>query len=180
MDPLDDPDARLMAEVAGGDLAAFERLVIRNQKSAWSLAYRFLGNAADAEDAAQEAFLRILRAAPGYRPKAKFRTFLLSVTGNICRDMLSKKRPLVLEETGDLRDLAPDPGEVLEGRERTGGLRRALGALPAKQRLALLLRHYEELSYEEIAGALHTSTKAVDSLLQRARRTLQELLAETG
>jgi len=177
MNFLEDPDARLMAEVAAGNLDAFEQLVMRHQKSAWSFAYRFLGNAPDAEDVVQEAFLRILRAAPRYRPAAKFRTFLFSVAGNLCRDCLSKKRPVALEEAACLRDPAPDPAGILETRECAAAVRSALEALPAKQRLALLLRHYEGLSYDEIAGALRTSAKAVDSLLQRARRTLQQRLS---
>ena len=178
MNFLEDPDARLMAEVAAGNLDAFENLVMRHQKSAWSFAYRFLGNAHDAEDVVQEAFLRILRAAPRYRPAAKFRTYVFSVVANLCKDCLSKKRPVALEGAACLRDPEPDPDGVLQARDRTAAVRSALAALPAKQRLALLLRHYEGLSYDEIAGALRTSAKAVDSLLQRARRTLQELLSD--
>jgi RNA polymerase sigma-70 factor (ECF subfamily) len=178
MNFLEDPDARLMAEVAAGNLDAFEQLVMCHQKSAWSLAYRFLGNAPDAEDVVQEAFLRILRAAPRYRPAAKFRTYLFSVVGNLCKDHLSKKHTVALEEAAFLRAPEPNPEGMLGTQERAAAVRSALEALPAKQRLALLLRHCERLSYDEIAGALRTSAKAVDSLLQRAKRTLQEILGE--
>ena len=178
MNFLEDPDARLMAEVVAGNLDALEQLVIRHQKSAWSFAYRFLGNAPDAEDVVQEAFLRIFRAAPRYRPAAQFRTYLFGVVGNLCKDRLSKKRTVALEEAASLPDPRPDAGRMLEIRERAIAVRRALDALPARQRLALVLRHYEGLSYDEIAGALRIGAKAVDSLLQRARRTLQELLSD--
>jgi len=177
MNFLEDPDARLMAEVAAGNLDAFENLVIRQQKSAWSLAYRFLGNAPDAEDVVQEAFLRILRAAPRYRPAAQFRTYLFSIVGNLCKDRLPKKRAVFLEEAALLRDPKPDAGETLESRERSAAVRSALDSLPARQRVAVLLRHYEGLSYDEIAGTLRISAKAVDSLLHRARRTLQQRLS---
>jgi RNA polymerase sigma-70 factor (ECF subfamily) len=178
MNFLEDPDARLMAEVAAGNLAALAQLVIRHQKSAWSFAYRFLGNAPDAEDVVQEAFLRIFRAAPRYRPAAQFRTYLFGVVGNLCKDRLSKKRTVALEEAASLRDPEPDARRMIEIREHAAAVRRALDALPARQRLALVLRHYEGLSYNEIAGALSIGAKAVDSLLQRARRTLQELLSD--
>jgi RNA polymerase sigma-70 factor (ECF subfamily) len=177
MNFLEDPDALLMAEVAAGNLDAFENLVIRHQNSAWSLAYRFLGNAPDAEDVVQEAFLRILRAASGYRPAAQFRTYLFSIIGNLCKDRLSKKRALFREETALLRDPKPDAGELLDNREREAAVRSALDSLPARQRAAVLLRHYEGLSYDEIAVALRVSSKAVDSLLDRARHTLQRRLS---
>ena len=85
-------DEELMLAVRAGDLAAFEHLVVRHQSSAWNAAYRFLGDAAEAEDLAQEAFLKILDAAPRYQPTAKFRTYLYRVVTRLCLDRLQRYR----------------------------------------------------------------------------------------
>jgi RNA polymerase sigma-70 factor (ECF subfamily) len=167
---------RLVAAGAG-DLEAFRELVLAHQRSAWGLAFRFLQDAAEAEDVAQEAFLRILEAAPRYRPTASFRTYLCRVVTRLCIDRSEKKHPEYTDEVPDLADPAPGPEESLATREREERVRDALGALPANQRAALILRHHEGLSYVEVADALATTTKAVEGLLGRARATLQDLLA---
>ncbi len=89
----DDIDTTLMIRAAEGDLAAFEQLVRRNQAGAWAFAWRFLGDAAEAQDIVQEAFLRIYQAAPRYRPTAGFRTYLYRVVARLCLDWKAKKRP---------------------------------------------------------------------------------------
>lgn len=160
-----------------GDLEAFRELVLGHQGSAWGVAFRFLQDAAEAEDVAQEAFIRILEAAPRYRPTASFRTYLYRVVTRLCIDRSQKKHPEYTCEFPDQVDPLPGPEESLAAREREGRVRQAISALPANQRAALILRHYEGLSYAEIADALDTSTKAVEGLLGRARATLQSLLA---
>src|SRR6516164_3585667 len=87
-------DEELMTAASAGDLRAFEQLVQRHQSSAWQAAYRFLGDATEAEDIAQEAFLKIFDAAPRYQPTAAFRTYLYRVVTRLCLDFAQKKRPL--------------------------------------------------------------------------------------
>jgi RNA polymerase sigma-70 factor (ECF subfamily) len=169
----EDRDALLMVRAAEGDSGAFDELVIRNQSAAWALAVHYLGNAAEAEDIVQEAFLRLLRAAPRYQPTARFRTYFSRIVVRLCLDFRAKKRPAYREALPDNADTARDPEAVLRNEEIAKELRRALEDLPPAQRMALLLRHLEGFTYLEIAEAMSTSAKAVDSLLQRARHALR-------
>ena len=169
-------DEELMTAVRAGDRAAFEQLVRRYQALAWGAAYGFLGDAAEAEDMAQEAFLKILDAASRYRPVAAFRTYLYRVVTRLCLDHVQKKRPIYTRALPDLPDGQPSPPDVLVGRERRHGVREALDGLPPNQRMAVVLRYYEGLGYAEIAAALETSAKAVERLLARARSRLETLL----
>jgi RNA polymerase sigma-70 factor (ECF subfamily) len=171
-------DEELMLAVAKGDLEAFEQIVLRHQKNAWSAAYRFLGNHMEAEDVAQEAFLKILCAAPRYRPTASFRTYLYRVVTRQCLDRARKARPVV---ANDLPDSVTDSPSILNemiGRDRAHAVRRALDSLPPRQRMAIVLRYYEGLAYREIASAMLLSQKAVERLLARARNTLETLLKD--
>lgn len=165
-----------MARVAAGDLSAFEELVVRNQSDAWVLAYRYLSDPVEAEDVVQEAFLKLLKSASRYQPKASFRTYFSRIVARLCMDFRSKKRPVysnVLPESADPRD---NPEAHLQNKEAGGELRRALADLPPAQRMAFLLRQVEGFSYSEIADAMDISPKAVDSLLQRARQSLSTRL----
>ena len=166
-------DEELMLAVARGDLEAFGELVRRHQRSAWNAAWRMLGDAAEAEDAAQDAFLKILDAAPRYRPTASFRTYLYRVITRLCLDRLEKKRPQYMDRLPAAPSTDPGPPETLARQEAGEAVRRALDTLPPRQRAALVLRHYEELSYQEIADAMGTSVKSVERLLGRAREALQ-------
>jgi RNA polymerase sigma-70 factor, ECF subfamily len=169
-------DEELMHAVQQGDLSAFQQIVLRHQQTAWRVACRFLGDATEAEDVAQDAFLRILKAAGSYRPTAKFETFLFQVVSRLCLDRATKKHPIYVEKVPEAAAEGASPGEVLEQAERDQRVRRALDGLPANQRLAAILRYYEELSYQEIAVAMGVSPKAVERLLARARGTLALLL----
>ena len=171
-------DEQLMRAVADGDIDAFGEIVRRHQRSAWNAAWRLLGDAAEAEDAAQDAFLKILDAAPRYRPTASFRTYLYRVVTRLCLDRLQKKRPIYVDRLPPCASDDPSPPEVLARQEDERAIRRALDALPARQRAALILRHFEDLSYQEIADAMDTSVKAVERLLARARDALQPILKE--
>jgi len=159
-------------------MTAFGELVRRHQTSAWRAAYRLLGDAAEAEDAAQDAFLKILDAAPRYRPTASFRTYLYCVVTRLCLDRLQKKRPIYVDRLPPRASDDPGPPDVLARQEQEKAIRRALDALPARQRAALILRHFEDLSYQEIADAMDASVKAVERLLARARDALQASLKE--
>lgn len=171
--PVEDRDAQLMVRAASGDLAAFEELVIRNQSAAWTLAFHYLRDAAEAEDIVQEAFLRLLKAAPRYQPTARFRAYFNRIIVRLCLDFRSKRHPVYRESLPEGADTAKDPEAVLRNEEIANELRRALDDLPPAQRMVLLLRHLEGFTYSEIAEAMSTSAKAVDSLLQRARQALR-------
>ncbi len=166
-----------MLAVAGGDREAFRELVLAHEHAAWSVAYRFLRDAAEAEDAAQEAFLRIFQAASRYRPTASFRTYLYRVVARICIDRAEKKHPVYTDTVPDVADPSPTPAEDLAAGERTDLVRRALDALPPKQKMAVILRYYEDLDYSGISRVLEVSVKAVEGLLGRARAALQVSLA---
>jgi outer membrane protein len=172
--PADDTDTTLMVRAAEGNLAAFEELVRRNQEKAWGLAWRFLGDASEAEDIVQEAFFRVFKAASRYRPSARFRTYLFQIITRLCLDWEAKKRPEYTDSLGSIPDVIPDPEGLFSQNELSEAVRKCLAELPSNQRLVIVLRHYEGLSYEEIADILNVSAKAVDSLLQRARDTSAE------
>ena len=185
-----DPDTKLMLDFCAGDLAAFRRLVERNQAVVFKLAARYLGDAVEAEDVAQDVFLRVHGAARDYRPSAKFTTWVYRITVNVCLNRLrsAKARPTVSLEAGneDLGEGAIDvastdaetPSSRLEHRELESKIREALDALPEPQRAAVLLRRFDELSYEQIAEVMETTVPAVKSLLSRARRSLKSSLSK--
>jgi RNA polymerase sigma-70 factor, ECF subfamily len=170
-------DEQLMQVVAGGNLDALSELVLRYQSLAWKMAYRFLGDAMEAEDVAQESFLRILEAAPRYRPTATFRTYFYRILTHLCIDRSRKKQPAGIEDIPEAIDQSFGPWESLIERERRVQVRIALDALPPNQKAAMILRHYEGLSYSEIAQILGVTPKAVEGLISRAGTSLQALLS---
>jgi RNA polymerase sigma-70 factor (ECF subfamily) len=169
-------DEELMLAVRAGDLAAFEQIVIRFQGSAWTVAYRFLGDASEAEDVAQQAFLKIFGAAPRYQPEATFRTYLYRVVTRLCLDHANKKRPTYRQDLPEVSDAGLSPLDGIARQELRQDVQRALDALPSKQRLTVIWKYYEGLSYAEMAAALNTTVKAVERLLARARETLGKRL----
>jgi len=171
-------DEDLMLAVSEGDLAAFEQLVLRHQDGAWRVAYRYTGDATEAEDLAQEAFLRILDAAPRYRPTATFRTYFYRVLTRLCLDHRRKKRPVLADRFPTTEDRSPSPSQQASRAERDSAIQVALAALPARQRTATILRYFEGLSGSETAEALDVSPKAVERLLARARETLADHLKD--
>ncbi len=166
-----------MLRVAKGDLGAFEEIVRRHQQTAWRVALRFLGDANEAEDIAQEAFLRILAAAPRYKPSATFSTYLFRVVSRLCIDHARKKRPNFDNSLPETVDPSPDPATVLAQKDRDELIRQALEVLPVRQRMAVILEYYEGLKYDEIAKAMGTTPKAVERLLSRARGALKTRLS---
>lgn len=167
-----------MRAVQHGDLSAFEQIVLRHQAVAWNTACRFLNDPAEAEDVAQDAFLRVLDAAPRYQPTARFRTYLLQIVMRLCLDRVRKKRPLYTDTLPDAPASGASPSGGLLDRERNQMVRQALDKLSAQQRLALILRYDEELSYQEIAAVLQVTPKAVERLLARGRAALGALLSD--
>ncbi|PYK31857.1 MAG: RNA polymerase subunit sigma-24 [Verrucomicrobia bacterium] len=183
----DAEDVRLMQLVAAGDTTAFERLVERHQALVAGTVARMLGSNSDVEDIAQQVFIRVWKSAARYVAKAKFTTWLLKIARNLVfNEMRRAKRhphvPVQIEPEADeipLKDeqtSAPD-ATLLES-ELQGAIERAIGLLPDTQRMALVFRRYEELSYEEIADVLDLSVPAVKSLLFRARTELRERLKD--
>ncbi len=169
-------DEDLMLAVANGNMDAFGELVRRHQRSAWNVAWRMLQDPTEAEDAAQDAFLKIFEAAPRYRPNASFRTYLYRVVSRLCLDRLRKKHPIYTDRLPPSVSAEPGPPEQIGRQETAADVRQALDALPPRQRMALVLRHFEELSYKEIAEAMDTSVKSVERLLSRGRKELAEAL----
>ena len=166
-------DALLMADTGRGGREAFAALIRRHQHAVLAIAYRFLGDRSEAEDVAQEVFLRLWGAAPRYRPDKPLPAFLRTLTVHLCLDRRRKARPLVLMD-----DLEPagsqNPEAELDAAERRRALSSALSRLPSAQRMAVVLFHMEGLSVREVADLLETSPKAAESLLSRARSALRE------
>lgn len=171
-------DEELMERTATGDKAAFGELVRRHQQSAWSTAYRLLHDASEAENIAQEAFLKIFRNADNYRPTAAFTTYLTRVVTRLCYDRWEKYAPDYVDPDSDLEP-APETenplGELVQSEEKSA-VREALSELPDRQRVAVVLNHFENNSYREIAEVLESTEKAVERLLARGRRKLREKL----
>jgi RNA polymerase sigma-70 factor (ECF subfamily) len=182
------PSEDLMTSIAEGDEDAFEILVNRHQTSVLNLAYRFVGDRTQAKDLAQEVFLRVWQAAKTYKPDAKFTTWLYRITANLCFNELKSARrrrwfqfrrsnednERSIEET--FSDGSPTAEDLLLEKERSRQISDALQSLPDSQRMALVLKRYDDLSYAEIAQIMGCSVSAVESLLVRAKRSLQEKL----
>jgi RNA polymerase sigma factor (sigma-70 family) len=179
-------DVRLMGLVARGDTASFEKLVERHQSLVAGTVARMLGSNSDVEDIAQQVFIRVWKSAARYVPRAKFTTWLLKITRNLVFNELrrSKRRahaPIYSETTAEEIPLKnesnPAPDESLLEMELQEAIETAIGELPETQRMAVVLRRYEEFSYEKIAEILDLSVPAVKSLLFRARTELRVRLA---
>ena len=169
-------DEELMSDAARGNLLAFEQLVRRHQASAWNAAFRLLGNANDAEDVAQEAFLRILQASHRYQPTAAFRTYLYRILTRLCRDHRRKATPSSCPNPDEEPGQGPSPeANAVKGEERRV-VQDALESLPSRQREAVVLRYYENLSYDEVGQIMGTSRKGVERLLTKGRAALARLL----
>ncbi len=159
-----------------GDDEAFASLVEAYQTPVYNLCYRMLGNAGDAEDAAQESFFRAYKALKRYDPQRKFSTWLLSIASNYCIDQYRRRRstdtPLDELPGGEMVDDEPGVESAVVTGEQGKQLHNLLGTLAPKDRAAIVMYYWHDHSYEEIAGALSLSVSAVKSRLHRARREL--------
>ena len=167
-----------MARVARGDERAFQLLSRRHLPAMLGLARRILGNAAEAEDVAQEAFLRVWTHAPRWQPLAQFRTWLTRVVVNLCLDRKRRAPWVELEAAGDIVDSAPSAGAKAESDERERMLATAVEKLPARQRSAIVLTYGEGMSNAQVAEVLDTSVSAVETLLVRAKQNLRRALGD--
>ena len=182
----DAEDVRLMAAIGRGDTAALEQLIERHQSLVVGTVARMLGSNSDVEDIAQQVFIRVWRSAGRYVPRARFTTWLLKITRNLVFNELRRSRrraytPIQTDPQAEeipLKDeSAQAPDVSLLEEELQEAIEKAIGELPETQRLALILRRYEEYSYEQIADILELSVPAVKSVLFRARSELRTRLA---
>jgi len=183
-----------MLQVRDGDAAAFEQLVRRYQVRLVRLLVHLAPSPDQAEDLAQEVFMRVFRARERYEPGAKFSTWLFTIAGNVAHNAHRSRsrrkevpeadapRPGGEKSSGAIESMATEasglmPARMLDRRERSAMVREAIGQLGDRQRMALLLNRFEGMNYAEIAETMGMSTKAVKSLLARARVHLRNLLA---
>jgi RNA polymerase sigma-70 factor, ECF subfamily len=195
---LHDPDVRLMLQVRDGNAAAFEELVLRYQGRLLTVLSHLVGSREQAEDLAQEVFLRVFRARERYEPGAKFSTWLFTIANHVASNAL-RSRSRRKESTvgsavgGDSTPLNLDqiakaasgmmPARQIDKAETAEMVRLAIESLGERQRMALLLSKFEGMGYQDIAEAMDLSIPAVKSLLSRARVSLKEILVpymETG
>jgi len=187
-----DPDVRLMLQVREGSAAAFEALVEKHQKRLVMVLEHLVSDRTQAEDLAQDVFLRVYRARERYVPTAKFSTWLYTITHNVASNSIRKSSRrkeinLVTSPSGSmpvrpLDTMAKDksnlmPTRLADQKEMEGVIREAIQSLGPRQRMAMLLSKYEGMSYNEIAESMELTTQAVKSLLSRARGNLKETLA---
>jgi len=178
----------LMQRTAAGDMAAFEQLVEVHQRRVVGTVAKMIGDDQDAEDIAQQVFLRVWKSAANYRPSAKFTTWLFTITRNLVFNELRRRKrhptdSIDAEENAhhpskSVRETETgNPDRAFLQREMQEAIQAAIDELPEPQRLAIVLRRYEDLPYEEIAEVLNLSVSAVKSLLFRARSQLRTSLA---
>lgn len=174
----DDPDAPLVLRAGQGDHAACRLLVARYLPRLHRFAYRMTGNAADADEVAQDSFERLWLHASRWQPgAARFSTWLFQVARNLCTDRLRERRPGDAAALDALEDGSLSADAAIERTAVAASVHEAIAALPLRQREALLLCHFEELSNIEAAQVMEVSVEALESLLARARRALRTTLA---
>ena len=173
-------DDRLMERVAEGEEAAFAVLVTRWEDPVFAFLLHMLGNREEAEDLAQDTFLRLYDRAGRYRADGLFRSWLFRIAGNLARSALRRRRVLrwvrFEPATHDRPATEAGPDAALERDEVRKAVREAVARLPWRQRQAVVLKRFQGLSYREIADVLDTTVPAVESLMQRAVSALREEL----
>ncbi|MBK1635869.1 RNA polymerase sigma factor [Rhodovulum adriaticum] len=170
----EETDEDLLAAYGQGDARAARILTLRLTPRVLSFAARLLGDAAEAEDVAQEAMLRLWRMAPDWRTgEAKVSTWLFRVASNLCTDRLRRRRSQGLDSVPEPEDDTPGAEARLLTEARARALQEALDGLPERQRQAVILRHLEGLANPEIAEIMEISTEAVESLTARGKRALK-------
>jgi len=187
---ITDPDVQLMLRFKDGDESGFRKLFSKYQSRMINFCFRFCSDRELAEDLAQEVFLRVYRSAKRYQPKARFSTWIYRIAVNVCLNETRKlkkrylkqslDRPLAGEQNDRLPEYSDETQLTAEGMMVAGqqdeGIKNALHDLPEQQRVAVLLRIYDEFSYNEIAGQLSVSEGKVKTLIFRGRQQLQQTL----
>lgn len=180
-------EAIWLEKARNGNKEAFGKIIEAYQTPVYNLAYRMLNNSGEAEEAAQEAFIRAYTRLESYNPDHKFSTWLLSITSNYCIDQIRKRRALLLSID---EPLAPHPALMSDKEEAPESqlvqsqqeemVQSLLEGLEPDYREAVILRYWHELSYEEIAEVMDTSVSAIKSRLFRARKQLAEIGMANG
>ena len=187
---LTDPDIQLMLRFKEGDQRSFHLLFDKYKKRVINYCYRYCGYSSLAEELAQEAFLRVYKAADRYRPEARFSTWLFKIAANVCLNEMRKPVYFVKQESihgegnddnDTARDISTDPAQslpdaLLEMRQNRAIVSRAIDLLPEQQRAALLLKATEGFSYREIGLQIQCSEEHVKTLIFRGRQRMKKLL----
>jgi len=180
-----------MERLARGDDAAFELILERYRKRIFGIIYRYIQDRTQAEDLSQEVFIRIYKARHTYEPTAKFSTWVYAITSNLCLNEIRKQKTAGkvfslhdVTKSGERERMngmangkAVDPSEQIEKEEVAAQVRKVISELPDQQRMAVILRRFEDMSYQEIAKAMKQSVSAVKSLLSRARENIRIKMA---
>jgi RNA polymerase sigma-70 factor (ECF subfamily) len=178
----------LIERSKNGDVSAFEMLIEAYQKKVFNLAYRIIGNYDDANDLAQEAFIRIFRSISGFRGQSSFSTWIYRITTNVCLDEIRKRKNKSVQyldediqtDDGEMqRQIISDdplPEEIAERKELRAAINDSLGELKEEYRIIITLRDIQGMSYEEIAKVLDCPTGTVKSRINRARQALKNVL----
>ena len=174
----DRTDDRLMTDYVGGDENALRTLVERWEQPVFAFLVRMLGSPEEAEDLCQDTFMKLITAANRYQPEGKFQSWLFRIAGNQARSKLRRRKILRWLPLTNEYDNAPAPGpdalDTLAGREEQHIVQVAIARLPERQRQALALKQYQDLSYQEIADAMDTTISSVQMLLHRAMTALRK------
>lgn len=173
-------DRGLALRVLQGDRTAFGEIVLRHQQAVFNAAYRVVGNVHDAEDAAQEAFIRAYRFFDRYDPERPLEPWLKRIAVNVCLNRLDGRRPIASldNELAPASDPGPGPEVQAVNQDRARRIRAELVRLPPRYRAVIELRHFQDLSYDEIARELRRPLSDVKSDLFRARKLLAERLKD--
>ncbi|MDR1061705.1 MAG: sigma-70 family RNA polymerase sigma factor [Clostridiales bacterium] len=186
-----DVDALAVRQALCGDLGAFEALVLKYEKMVFSISYRMLLDRDEAQDAAQETFLKAFRALPSFKGGSKFATWLYRIAANACLDLLRKRKSYselsldaqAEDEDGarggfDVADGAADIEAAIESREFKALVREAVDGLPDAHRAIIVMRDFQDMEYADIADALGCPEGTVKSRINRARGRLKRILLE--
>ena len=178
---INDPDELLLMRIGRGDMAAVSAFVARKMPKLLSLARRMLGDAAEAEDVAQETLLRTWKQAKDWVPgRARIDTWMHRVALNLCYDRLRRRRDSVSSDEIEIADGRDSAHSQIEQAQAARRLQAAIAALPERQRTAITLTYYQELSNIDGAALMGVSVEALESLLARARRNLRDAMKDFG
>jgi len=177
---VSDDDRAAVLACQGGDREAFDRLVERYQHDVYRLCFRYVNNHQDANDLAQEAFLKAFKAIGRFRGDSAFSTWLYRIAVNACLSFRSSRKPEGDEVPDGLPDGRPGALDGVIDTERSRKVREAVGRLPAKQRATVILKIYEDLSHDEVAKAMGSSVGTVKANLFHALANLRKLLPDVG
>lgn len=177
---LRDADRDDLAACRRGEREAFDRLVQRYQRDVYRLCYRYVNNHHDANDMAQEVFLKAYRAIERFRGDSAFSTWLYRIAVNTCLNFRAARRPDAQPIPETLADRGPRADEGVEREERSRQVREAVSRLPEKQRATLILKVYHDLTHEEVAGILGSSVGTVKANLFHALANLRRQMGAAG